>query len=775
MNTLAWASLVYTFLCTFPGSYGIVSPGLDASWMFALNRLAGSSTYLFGRDVVFTYGPLGFLMVPEVDGNGATLIIAEVFWCLLHVSLFAVAAWRFRRQAAALMLFSAGYLTVAGLGIWLDNRLLFTLGAFALLSLESNATSIVFAAAAVALGFTGLLMKWSVGLSGLSIVAASWLILMKHGGSASRRILICGMFSAVLGIVAISVLMQSPANAWRWTRESMEVAAGYSAAMSFVGGLRQLFLAVGSGACLLALHFMLSRKSRYCLWMFAGFFFLALKGGFVRQDAHRMAYFAGVAMIPVVLLFAPPLLGRERWKAMGALVALGAMAVFAARDYKAPPLRLAATQDYLLMRPGISHIKNLVSIGLVIRDLRAAAASQLRPRVLPQAWQTRLDDPRATVSILPWELSVAAANRLHWQPAYVLQLYSAYTAELDKEVAEHLAGSGPEYLIVNYDAIDARNMFMDTPLTWRVVMNRYEVADTDLNAQRVLMVRKARGAGEELRELGTGRASMNGWVPVPEGTHLLYAPLQINFTVLGKLADILYQTPPLYIETVRRRGRIIRNRLISATAENGILINYPPGDQVDMEGLFSGEAADPVVRFRLVQPARSWRFQDRYSWRLLESSRTVEPMGAPPQPPSVPELVPAKIHGRKANLVIHASDPNGVRDLQVVQLLISGRLDGANACYLSYEIAGQRMLLVSDSGSGAAGYGHPGDAAALGNSRCQIQLEQTSATIEGNVLTIRLPIELKPIVAGEQHVYVFVMDREGLKKDWTERGVWQVK
>ncbi len=599
--------------------------------MFALNRLAVSSKYLFGRDVVFTYGPLGFLFVPQADASGSTLITAEVFWCCLQVSLFAAAGWRFRRQAMALELFSAGYLTLGGLGMWLDNRLLFAVGAFALMSLEQSGGSVVFAAAAMGLGLTGLLMKWSVGISALSIVAGSWIILICDGGRTARRTLTGSLVCAGLGLVAIIVFLDSPANVWHWMRGSMEVATGYSSAMSIAGALKQLFLAVASGACLLALNFMLSKRARYYLWMFAGFFFFSFKQGFVRQDVHRLAYFIGAAVIPVVLLFAPPLTSREGWKALGTLAALSGIAVVSAHDIR--PLHLAGIRDYLLVRPGISNLHNLMTIGRVRKELCAFEVTWLRSSVLPESWQTKLADPESTVSILPWELSIAAANRLNWEPTPVLQLYSAYTARLDRAVADHLNDDGPRYLVVNFSAIDGRNMFLDTPLTWRAVMDDYEVEETDPNTGRVFMLRKASSRREAMREVGSGRAQMNEWVPVPEGTHLLYAPLQIKFTVLGRLVDFLYQTPPLYIETVRRGGRTGRYRLMSATAENGILINYPPSDMGEMANLFSGEADDPVVRFRLVPPPSVWRYQRPYSWRLLESSRTVARAGSPPRQP----------------------------------------------------------------------------------------------------------------------------------------------
>ena len=60
--------LAYLALALFPGHYVPLGPGTDRSWMYALNRLVGSE-FVHGRDVVFTYGPLGYLLWPSVMGS----------------------------------------------------------------------------------------------------------------------------------------------------------------------------------------------------------------------------------------------------------------------------------------------------------------------------------------------------------------------------------------------------------------------------------------------------------------------------------------------------------------------------------------------------------------------------------------------------------------------------------------------------------------------------------------------------------------------------------
>jgi hypothetical protein len=50
--------VVCLLVIAFPGNYQALKPGLDASWVYALNYLT-QTDFVFGRDFVHTYGPLG--------------------------------------------------------------------------------------------------------------------------------------------------------------------------------------------------------------------------------------------------------------------------------------------------------------------------------------------------------------------------------------------------------------------------------------------------------------------------------------------------------------------------------------------------------------------------------------------------------------------------------------------------------------------------------------------------------------------------------------------
>jgi hypothetical protein len=203
---------------------------------------------------------------------------------------------------------------------------------------------------------------------------------------------------------------------------------------------------------------------------------------------------------------------------------------------------------------------------------------------------------------------------------------------------------------------------------------------------------------ETIQELSRGRASLNEWISVPQTQFVEYAELDVGPTTAGALTDILYQLPPLNIELIRTSGRISRFRIISRTAINGVLINYLPESEFDLEKLLEGSANDAVVRFRLVAPARGWAFRPQYTWRLLRSDRSISPSEAKPVPPSAPEVKLVPGQGGTTVVDISVADPNGVSDLRLVQILVNRVLDGAHACYVSYDVANDRLWLMADGG-----------------------------------------------------------------------------
>src|SRR5450432_918721 len=102
---------------SFSVPFESVKPGLDESWAWALNAVT-QTNYIFGRDVVFTYGPLGFLMCPRPiahnfqGASGFAVCLQAIFAALAGVLAFSA------RTRRGFFLFLAGFVAANAFGLW---------------------------------------------------------------------------------------------------------------------------------------------------------------------------------------------------------------------------------------------------------------------------------------------------------------------------------------------------------------------------------------------------------------------------------------------------------------------------------------------------------------------------------------------------------------------------------------------------------------------------------------------------------------------------------
>ena len=80
---------LWTIAVACPIRYWVISSQWDNTWVYVLNYAAAHGLS-FGRDVIWTSGPLGYLVFPQDVGNN--LAHALVFQCIVWVVLIAIYA-----------------------------------------------------------------------------------------------------------------------------------------------------------------------------------------------------------------------------------------------------------------------------------------------------------------------------------------------------------------------------------------------------------------------------------------------------------------------------------------------------------------------------------------------------------------------------------------------------------------------------------------------------------------------------------------------------------
>jgi hypothetical protein len=134
---------------------------------------------------------------------------------------------------------------------------------------------------------------------------------------------------------------------------------------------------------------------------------------------------------------------------------------------------------------------------------------------------------------------------------------------------------------------------------------------------------------------------------------------------------------------------------------------------------------------------------------------------------------PAAGSGPMATFLYTFSAPQGLQNLNVMNVLINNALDGRKACYLAYIHNSGTLVLVDDAGgaggpfAGSVTFGHPGTV--IENGQCAVSFVSASST--ASTLTIGLNISFKPGFGG--NLIQFAAARDTLMtSDWQALGVW---
>lgn len=417
--------------------------GLDASWNAGLT-MAVHQGLQFGREIVFSYGPLGFLQSPFVYYSGLGLV-AFLFTAALYVC-FCIALVRALARVLPLAVAALlGFLVVGALPLIEQPPLLAVLAAMAMLERERSQRAVdAFLLAGASYAAVEALVKLSTG----PIIAAVFLVAL-IGMRAGRLRIAAFLVLLAAEIVVLWLLCgQSLGAIPDFLANTKQIVSGYSSAMVSESDVAQWKVIVASAAAALTTVALVvacwfgsfrDRRARIAGAVLSGLVaFTIFKEGVVRTDAgHLSLFFSSAAVIWIAIPWS-----RRLWPVLVG----GALAIALA----GAPVRPEAVTAHLHV------VENVRDAWEQARNVLSPARRQALVEAGRSGLQATYDlDPQAqaalqghSVSIEPWEAGAAWAYGYEWDPLPVFQNYSAYTAKLDLLNAEAVESpDGPERIL----------------------------------------------------------------------------------------------------------------------------------------------------------------------------------------------------------------------------------------------------------------------------------------------------------------------------------------
>jgi hypothetical protein len=165
-----------------------------------------------------------------------------------------------------------------------------------------------------------------------------------------------------------------------------------------------------------------------------------------------------------------------------------------------------------------------------------------------------------------------ASGRL-WSPRPIFQSYQAYTPELVRLNADHLRGDrAPDNIAFRVEPIDNRLPALDDGLSWPLLMRNYSLTG---NVDAFIYLKKKKSPPEDrpATEIYSGEHMLGSDVSVPETNEPVFAEIDVQPTLLGRLWTILYKPPDLQIFVSLANGRKMTYRFIRGIAKAGFVIS----------------------------------------------------------------------------------------------------------------------------------------------------------------------------------------------------------
>lgn len=600
---------VLLFLLLVAGTFNFpLKPalGLDSSWRMALGYFFLEKLQ-FGRDVVFTYGPLGFLMGKTYSG---LLWWSLMAWHLFTACSFAAVLmyWGQRLAAGWPRVFYYGFFLLFGLGY--EDSIHITI--IALIGLElvrrtdqpwrwSTVLMLLLLSLQSAAKFTNLLV------AAVTVLVATALALWQRRPANAVKIL--AWYGG--GFLAVWLLCgQNPLNLPAYFINSWYVSQGYQEVMGIATPAtpfnRGLIVCGLLGAYLL--FNLATQKDRprttARVAILGAFLYLNWKHGFVRADGHMIGFFYSAMVLivafPVLLDEATlPLRRVKRW----GLTAAGVLCILGVRDAIPPQVdaNLAIFQGHLW-----SNFNSASEITGLRQEYDHILGQEKERYAMPR---TLAVVGNRTVDFLGHDQAVAIYNGFHYRPRPVFQSYSVYTPELARlNEAYYLSDRAPDFVLLKVDPIDERLGAMDDSAVLCVLMERYEYVHSERSFQ--LWEKKPGPFKPAPRPVVASKdlALEEEWDVSPYQDQPLWVRIDLKPTLLGRLRAFFYKPPMLRIAITDSGGRVGTYRMAAPIGRAGFIVNPVITDMMGFTKLAAGQPERPAAKLRLTLAPEDRKF-----------------------------------------------------------------------------------------------------------------------------------------------------------------------
>lgn len=563
-EVIKWVVFVFIILYLLPKDL-FISPGadIDASWKIALN-LAWKEGLIWGKDIIFTYGPLGFLSTKlPVYTSKVLIVLFSIFISangiyFIHTIFKKISNTYDLIFMSCLFFFTGEFLFTGEFPFMYTAITLYFYFLFnAFLFLQKNRILNLGIASIICL--ITFYIKVNAGLI-LNVVLLFFLSFIFFKKTVSRKVTLLISIGHYFLLWALSFVLQT--DFLSYIVNSFPIINSYNDAMVFLSRDFFYLIYILVVISVIAIAYLSSLKKLFksqfeifLLFNILFFVFITFKQGFVRaDDFHTIIFIEGISFI-ILLIYLFSEITTIKTNIYYGVIVIGIFSISNLRDYRASSFKTNTGLNHLLAKDNLNDKKQRALPQRIIKDI----GSQ-------------------TVDVLGYETSFIYHNHLNYNPRPIIQSYSVYDPKLiELNYHKYDSKTSPDYVLYNFGSIDERHPFWDESLIYLPLLQNYTVFDTAfVETFTPLLVFKKNEERKRILEkkviLDT-IINFNSPITIPKSDNLIYLSIESDYTFAGKIRRLLYQPSLSLIDLQYEDNSKSEYTLVLPVMESGVPIN----------------------------------------------------------------------------------------------------------------------------------------------------------------------------------------------------------
>ncbi len=547
-----------------------LEPGLDSSWAYGLNYTF-QHHLVVGRDIYFTFGPLGFLehtrllTINLVNASSSFWFACSIIMNMVIFFLCRSAAIS-KRQFVVNLCFGLALILFANTHI---QRLMIIVYAGVLLHWHNRSQLCLLLISLTCV--IALLIKFSNGVVALSLYLP-YLIATALRDKNFNQILIGFISLPIFYAIIWHAIYGDFSGMFGYLEGGLQFSSGSTSAMALNPDNNFIAIAGFYAAFFLGIALLSLDIRHHWILMpvcFIGPLFIWSKYAFGREDYPHLSFLMAFVFY---LGFLWIIAAKSFLKKLACLliIPLFYLSWQAMHSEATGEAEFTPAATYL----SINELKNPWENNKFLKMMQNRSKETLAPLVLPTTLRNIIG--KNSIDIYPWETLIAAANDLNWTPRPVYQTYITYTPFLDTANKQFFeSDKAPEYVLWHYHSIaeiGTRFPFSSDPLTLQSILQHYKMIDCESTFCLWQRTKEQQLSVEDYSQ--NSSAPWNSWIVLPSAnSDVIRLHVDTERTLAGKLNLAAWKEGGIEIDYRLRDGSIMTHEVVLGNAVSGLWVS----------------------------------------------------------------------------------------------------------------------------------------------------------------------------------------------------------